>query len=96
MASSSLLSDDELGYFMDMESLFNHPGWTRLAKELKAESDRLPGATFDTAKSWEDVQTARQWRRAVDTLLGYPEAIEQRRAEIERTKLAMIEEVREL
>lgn len=94
--ATRLLSDDELGYFMDMESLFNHPGWTRLAKEIKAEVDRAPGATFDTAKSWEDVLKAREWRRALETLLDYPEAIERRRAELERTKVAMIEEVREL
>lgn len=94
--TSRLLSDDELSYFMDMESLFNHPGWARLTKEIKAEADRTPAATFDTAKTWEDVLRAREWRRALETFLSYPEAVEQRRANIEREKLLMIEEVNEL
>lgn len=93
---SNLLSDDERSYFMDMESLFNHPGWTRLAREIKAEADRVPGATFDTAKSWDAVLEARSWRRALETLLSYPDSIEQRRQNLEREKQLMIEEVNAL
>ncbi len=81
---------------MDMESLFNHPGWIRLAREIQAEFDRTPGATFNTAKTWDEVLKAREWHKALETLLSYPDAIEQRRTELERAKLAMIEEVNEL
>lgn len=91
-----LLSDDELSYFMDMESLFNHPGWERLIKELTAEAQRLPDVLFASAKSWDDVQAARERYKALQTLLMYPEIIEQRRANKERERLAMIEEVNAL
>lgn len=91
-----LLSDDELGYFMDMESLFNHPGWTRLMREIQAEMKALPDIMFASAKSWEDVQTTRTRYTAIETLLNYPQAIEQRRSNLERDRAAQIEEVNEL
>lgn len=93
---SKLLSDDELGYFMDMESLFNHPGWARLTKELKAKLDMLPAVMFASAKSYEEVQAARIRHEELTTLLHYPQLLEQRRANIERERAAEIEAVYEL
>lgn len=93
---TSLLSDDEKSYFMDMESLFNHPGWARLTKEIQAEVDRQPEATFDNAKSWDDVLSARQWRKALLTMISYPDHVDQRRSNLERQKQLMIEDLNEL
>lgn len=93
---TKLLSDDELGYFMDMESLFNHPGWARLVKEIKAEVERTPAVMFASAKSWEDVQKARERYTALETLLAYPAHVEQRRANMERERLDQIEELSQL
>lgn len=94
--ASKLLSDDEQSYFMEMESLFNHPGWTRLSKEILAEAQALPARMFAAAKSWEDVQQARARFEALETLLSYPSHIDQRRANIERERQLQIEEVNEL
>lgn len=94
--ASKLLSDDELGYFMDMESLFNHPGWARLAREIEAEMKTLPAVMFASAKSWEDVLGARIRYEAISTLLNYPQSIEQRRSAIERDRAAQIEELDQL
>jgi hypothetical protein len=54
-----LLSDDEQSYFRDMESLFNHPGWERLMRELAASVERLPFDTFQNATSMDHVIAAR-------------------------------------
>lgn len=88
-----LLSDDELGYFMDMESLFNHPGWARLSREIQTEMKTLPDIIFASAKSWDDVVRARVRYEAIETLLNYPQSIEQRRANLEHERAAQIEEV---
>ena len=78
---------------MDMESLFNHPGWERLTKEIAAEVSVLPAQIFASAKSWDAVLAARERYAALQTLLTYPTLMEQRRANIERERLAQIEEV---
>lgn len=90
---SKLLSDDELGFFMDMESLFNHPGWERLTKEIAAEVSALPATIFASAKSWEALLAARERYAALQTLLAYPTLMDQRRANLEREREAQIEEV---
>jgi hypothetical protein len=94
--ASRLLSDDELGYFMDMESLFNHPGWARLSREIQAEMRSLPDITFASAKSWDDIVKARVRYEAIETLLNYPQSIEQRRSNLERERAIKFEEVNEL
>lgn len=91
-----LLSDDELGYFMDMESLFNHPGWARLTKEIKAKLDTIPGVMFASAKSWEEMMVARVRHEELTTLLYYPQLIEQRRGNLERERTLQIEELDQL
>ena len=94
--ASSLLSDDELGYFMDMESLFNHPGWARLTKEIALKLQQIPDVTFATAKSYEDVITARVRHEELTTLLHYQQIVEQRRENLEREKQARIDELDQL
>lgn len=91
-----LLNDDEQDYFREMESLFNHPGWERLTKELENELKAVPDRTLDTAKSWDDVLAARSWRRSIQTMLAYPAAVDNRRANIERERQLAIEEVNAL
>lgn len=88
-----LLSDDEKSYFMDMESLFNHPGWTRLTAEMQKELDVAPLETFLHAKNWDDVLAARAREAVLRTLVDYPERTEQRREALEEMKRQQIEEV---
>jgi hypothetical protein len=94
--ASRLLRDDELGYFMDMESLFNHPGWARLTKEIADEMKLAPEVTFATAKCWEDVQRAKDRYTALQTLVNLPNETQMKRAELEASRLSQIEEVNEL
>lgn len=81
---------------MEMESLFNQPGWTRLTKEIEAEAKRLPDITFATAKCWEDVLAARERYAALTQLLAMPALADQRRANLERERQLKIEELDEL
>jgi hypothetical protein len=90
---SELLSDDEKSYFMDMESLFNHPGWTRLTTEMRKELEHIPQEVFTHAKTWETILEARARESVLRTFVEYPDAIEQRRAALEDMKRQQIEEV---
>ena len=93
---SKLLSDDELGYFIDMESLFNHPGWARLSKEIAAEMKNAPEVTFATAKSWDDVTRARDRYTALQTMLNLPNEVQMKRDAIEAERAAQIEDINSL
>ena len=92
----SYLSDDEQSYFLDMESLFNHPGWERLTREIRAELDVLPADAFLHAKAWEDVLKHRARHEALKTLVSYPEAVELRRRNLEHAKATEIDGIGEL
>lgn len=91
-----LLSDDEKNYFMDMESLFNHPGWTRLTTEMQKELDQIPLDAFRYAKNYEMMQEARARETVLRTFVEYPQAIEDRRTALEEMKRQQIEEVSSL
>jgi hypothetical protein len=67
-----------------------------LTQEMMTELKALPDLTFATAKNWDDFVNARTRHAAVSTLLAYPAMVDQRRANLERRKLQMIEEVNEL
>jgi len=86
-----LLSDDEQSYFMEMESLFNHPGWARLTRELQAEIDALPVESFERAKTFEHILVARARHEVLKTFVDYPQAIELRRQHIAAAKAAEID-----
>lgn len=92
----NLLSDDEQSYFMDMESLFNHVGWERLTREMRAELDAIPQEAFLHAKAWEDVHKARARHEALKTLISYPEAVELRRQHLESQRASEVEGVLDL
>lgn len=70
------LTDDERGYFRDLENLFNSPGWARLSAEWQEEVDGLPDQVFFSANNWEEVLTARTRQRVLMELLNLPEQTE--------------------
>lgn len=88
-----LLSDDERAYFMEMESLFNHPGWARLCREMQHEIDTVPMVAFDNAKTWDELLKARARVQALRELMTYDKAVDLRRLNIEQERLSAIEEV---
>jgi len=94
--ADNLLSDDEKAYFIDMESLFNHPGWERLTREMRAEAELIPQSAFRSASNFEKIIEARARLEALETLIGYPDAVDQRRQHLEMIKQQAIEEVRDL
>jgi len=89
----SLLSDDEQSYFMEMESLFNHPGWARLTRELEAEIAAVPAEQFERAKSYDDILVARARYDALKTFVAYPQHVEIRRQQIEQAKALDIDDL---
>jgi len=76
------LTDEQKAFFMDMESLFNHPGWARLKQGWQAEFDALPQSSFYNAKSMEDMLADRTRLRLLHELLELPAQIERMKQEI--------------
>lgn len=66
-------------YFMEMELLFNQPGWKRLVDGWTAERDALAEATFFNARTIEDVMLARERRAMLEQLIALPDEIEKQK-----------------
>ena len=89
----TLLNDDERGYFMEMESLLNHPGWARLVKEMQNDIEEIPAGSFKNAKSMEDINFARGRLSVLEELVSYERILELRRTQMEQTRLNQLQEV---
>ena len=84
---ADLFTADENSFFMDMENLFNSPGWGRLQKGWQEEHDSIAEDSFFNAKSYEDVELARVRRGMLSELINLPANIARQKESIlsERT-----------
>jgi hypothetical protein len=71
--------NDEDGYFMDFESMFRHPGWSKLQKEIDSRLAGLSDSVFWNAKTFEEIIAARIEIRNLEQLRDYESVIEQRK-----------------
>lgn len=74
------LTPQELEFYSALEHTFNTPGWTLIRQGWEEERDRLAGASFSNAKSFEDVQLARVRYGLLHELITLPETTEQGKA----------------
>jgi hypothetical protein len=72
-----MLTDDQKAFFMDMENLFNSPGWARLNQGWLTEMKALPEAAFFNSKTIEELDSERVRLRLLSELVGLPQTIEQ-------------------
>jgi hypothetical protein len=79
---SKKLTDEQKAFFMDMESLFNHPGWARLRQGWQTEFEAIPQASFYNAKSMDDMLADRTRMRLLHELIELPAQIERMKQEI--------------
>lgn len=79
-----MLTEADKAFFMDMEDLFNRPGWARLTQGWKNEADKLPEAMFYNAKTPEDMLTFRVRMELLRELISLPDAIQRAKAEKEQ------------
>lgn len=71
-------------HFMEMEMLFNQPGWRKLVDGWKEERDALYEAAFWNSKSFEDVLLARERWHMLNQLIELRETIDEQKAAAER------------
>lgn len=76
------LSDGDKSLFMDMESLFEHPGWNRLVQGWHEETRMLPEAAFYNAKSMDDMLAFRVRMGLLRELLDLPNTLSNRKQEL--------------
>jgi len=82
MEGEALLTDEERGQFMEFESMFGSPGWSRLMREYENELRDLPLQAFENARSFEEIVQARIRLAVLAELALYPEIIEARKRNI--------------
>ena len=87
-----MLTDEEGSYFRDMESLFNHPGWARLTKELDAAIDGMDSTLFWGAKSYEEILIMRAKLEERRRLRDYADIIERSKSDVIAQRLMKIAE----
>jgi hypothetical protein len=81
------LTDDERGYFMEMEATFHSPGWAKIQKEIDESLEGAVEAAFWNAASWEELIEARINIRNLRMLRDYQEIVSNRRAQTTASRL---------
>jgi hypothetical protein len=81
------LTDDERGYFMEMEATFHSPGWGKIQKEIDDSLEGAEQAAFWNAASWEELVEARINIRNLRMLRDYQDVIADRRAQLTASRL---------
>lgn len=76
------LNEEQKAFFMDMESLFNHPGWARLKKRWQDEFNAIPQSSFYNAKSMDDMLADRVRMGLLHELLELPNQIDRMKQDI--------------
>lgn len=73
-----LLTSEEQGRHLTLQSLFRHPGWDILVKELSDSIASTPTEAFWGAKTYEDILVQRIRVQERTVLVRYPELAEKR------------------
>lgn len=88
----SLLRPDEQAHFMELESLFNSAGWSRLSKMLEEQLAGVPEQVFWNATKFEEVLVARVRMQEQLALLRMPLVLEGQKENLIRERLEAADE----
>lgn len=77
--NSTKLKPEQKQFFMELEALFEQPGWGHLVRGWKQELEALPMAGFFNAKTIEELEAYRQRYGLVQELLQLPETMAARK-----------------